>query len=93
MDETHLALDAAMDVCHANRHRGGSIDIGRYLATFEADRVSEVGFALSAASQSRRFVPPLRAFRSSYQLRTSQVGTTSSEMCAKKATFENARHN
>jgi hypothetical protein len=37
-----FAIDAAIEVRHADRHQGGSIDINRYLAGFETDCVCEV---------------------------------------------------
>jgi hypothetical protein len=42
MDEIPFAVDAAIDVRHADCHRGWSVGIDRNLATLEADRVSEV---------------------------------------------------
>jgi hypothetical protein len=42
MNEIPFAVDAAIDVRHADRHRGWSVGIDRYLPTLEADRVSEV---------------------------------------------------
>ena len=41
MDEIPFAVDAAIDVRHADRHRGWSAGIDRYLAALEADRISE----------------------------------------------------
>ena len=42
MDDIPFAVDAAIDVRHAHGHRCWELGIDRYLAAFEADRVSEV---------------------------------------------------
>ena len=42
MDEIPFAVDAAIDVRHADGHHCGSVDIDRNLAALEADGISEV---------------------------------------------------